>query len=676
VSCDREAAVANVQPLTDGDPRRLGDYDVTGRLGEGGQGVVYLGRGTGGPVAIKLLHAQLIEDEAARARFVREVEVTKRVARFCTAQVLSAGTAAGRPYIVSEYVPGPSLHRQLREEGPRRGSALDRLAINTATALAAIHQAGVVHRDFKPGNVLMGPDGPVVIDFGIARALDATGMMTSAVSQVVGTPAFMAPEQLTDGMIGPHTDMFAWAITMVYAASGVPAFGHRSIPQVMNRILHDEPDLGELDGRLRPAVAACLTKDPTRRPTARDLMDELMGRHMPPPPSVSTEQPEPPPSRPTENTHGPDTRTARAPSPHAGSGPRGNSDSQTPRMPGAVSPYGGASGSPMSAGPGSTSSPGAVSPYGGTSGSPMPAGPGLTRPPGAVPPYGGTSGSATGAGPGSTSSPGVTQQDAGTMRLPATGSPQGPSTDGEGRTAHLPRTAAASGGGVSGSHGPVDAGTARLPASGSFTSGGPPGNVGFSGPADVPPGPPERRKGRTALIIGAVAAVLIALIAGISALASSGHEKQKPAAAPPSPAKQAHRPSRHRTPPPSRTPSRTPSRRPAAPKPVRANPYTPQKLCGTGYGVVDTHALGQARTYLLYNNRAGTNCVVTMVPRSSGKVSLTASLVVKGGQRASRSGAFPFYAGPIRLPARGKCVMWGGASKTAKWTSGWSHCGM
>jgi serine/threonine protein kinase len=548
--------VANAQPLTDGDPRRLGDYDVTGRLGEGGQGVVYLGSGTGGPVAIKVLHAQLIEDEPARARFVREVEVTKRVARFCTAQVLSAGTAAGRPYIVSEYVPGPSLHRQLREEGPRRGSALDRLAINTATALAAIHQAGVVHRDFKPGNVLMGPDGPVVIDFGIARALDATGTMTGAVSQVVGTPAFMAPEQLADGVIGPHTDMFSWAITMVYAASGVPAFGHRSIPQVINRILHDEPDLGELDGRLRPAVAACLTKDPTRRPTARDLMDELMGRHTP---SISAERPKAPPSRPTENPSLPtsDTRAAAASSPHAEPVPRVEPHPQTARMPGAVPPYGGMSASPIPAG-------------------------------------------------------------------------------------------------------------------------GPPGQAGFPGAAGAPSEPPGQRRGRTALIIGAVAAVLIALLAGISALAASGQQKDKPAAAPPappSPAKQAHRPSRHRTPPPSRTPSRTPSRRPVAAKSVRANPYTPQKLCGAGYGVVDTHGLGDARTYLLYNSRAGTNCVVTMVPRSSGNVLLTASLVVEGGGRASRSGAFPFYAGPIRLPARGKCVMWGGASKTAKWTSGWSHCG-
>jgi hypothetical protein len=185
-------------------------------------------------------------------------------------------------------------------------------------------------------------------------------------------------------------------------------------------------------------------------------------------------------------------------------------------------------------------------------------------------------------------------------------------------------------------------------------------------------GPPERRKGRTALIIAAVAAVLIALIAGIGAMAATGGDgKDDKASAPPPVAKPSHHPVKRRTP----TPHRTPSRKPVVAKPPKRNPYTPQKVCGAGYRVVDVHRLGDATTYLLYNTPAGTNCVVTMIPKSSGKTFLSASLVVKAGGRGSRAGAFPFYAGPVRLPAKGKCVMWGGASKTAKWTSGWSHCG-
>jgi predicted Ser/Thr protein kinase len=600
--------VVNVQPLGDGDPRRVGDYDVTGRLGEGGQGVVYLGRGAAGQVAIKLLHAQLIEDESARARFVREVEVTKRVARFCTAQVLSVGMAGDRPYIVSEYVPGPSLQRQVRDEGPRRGSALDRLAVNTATALAAIHQAGVVHRDFKPGNVLMGPDGPVVIDFGIARALDASGTMTSAVSQVVGTPAFMAPEQLAEGVIGPYTDMFAWAVTMVYAATGAPAFGHRSIPQVINRILHAEPDLGALDGRLRLAVAACLSKDPSRRPTARQLMDELMGHNV---------------------SLGGASGAAGPPAPGAPAASRTVADAA------ASGPGPGASG------------------VGGTGFAEA----GFGRAGLGASGFGGTGVGASGSG-----GPGLGASGFGGAGLGASEA---------GATERMPSAGSSPGNGMPGPARPTA--TMRLPSAGHAPAVGPasPGGpgAGLPGPPDGPP----RRKGRTGLIIGAVAAGLVVLGAGIGALAATRDSGGDPpvTAAPPPTRQTSHRPVRSRTP----SPSRTPSRRPAPRKTVRANPYKPQRLCGSGYRVIETHGLGEARAYLLYNAKAGTNCVVTMVPRSSGKVFLSASLVVKGGSRESRSGSFPFYAGPIRLPARGKCVMWGGASKTARWTSAWSHCG-
>ncbi|MEV4014239.1 serine/threonine-protein kinase [Nonomuraea angiospora] len=207
------------QPLVEDDPRRLGPYDIVGRLGEGGQGVVYLGRAAGGePVAVKLLHRGLLTDSRERNRFLREVELARRVARFSTAPVLDADLAGRRPYIVSEYVPGPSLHDLVTVEGPRRGAALDRVAISTATALAAIHRAGILHGDFKPGNILMGPEGPVVIDFGVARALDAPG--TTSTGSVMGTPSYLAPEQLGGLPVTEAADIFAWGVTMVFAASG------------------------------------------------------------------------------------------------------------------------------------------------------------------------------------------------------------------------------------------------------------------------------------------------------------------------------------------------------------------------------------------------------------------------------------------------------------------------
>lgn len=265
------------QPLPPGDPARLGAYELVGRLGEGAQGVVYRGRDREGrEVAVKLLHAQLSGDPAARSRFVRELEVAERVAGFCTAQVLDADVAGDRPYIVSEYVVGPSLKESVEESGPFDPDALTRLAIGTATALAAIHRAGIVHRDFKPPNVLMGPDGPRVIDFGIARALDSSSITMT--SQVVGTPAYMAPEQVAAGAVGAHTDMFGWAGAMLYAATGRPPFGADSIPAVMHRVLHADADLSVLPPGLAGLVGSCLAKDPARRPSAADVVLQLLGQ--------------------------------------------------------------------------------------------------------------------------------------------------------------------------------------------------------------------------------------------------------------------------------------------------------------------------------------------------------------------------------------------------------------
>ncbi|MFI0479984.1 serine/threonine-protein kinase [Actinomadura sp. 9N215] len=265
----------DAHPLQPHDPTRLGRYELLGRLGSGAQGTVYLGAGADGErVAVKLLRVQFDDDATARARFVREAEVAKQVARFCTAQFLDAEVAGDSPYLVSEYVPGESLSRVVARDGPMAGGALDRLAVNTASALTAIHRAGIVHRDLKPHNVLLGPDGPRVIDFGLSRVLDAASAVSS---RAVGTPAYMAPEQVSGQDVGAAADVFAWGATLTFAATGRPPFGSDSIPAVMYRVLHYDPDLGGLDGELRELVAASLAKEPGSRPTAAQLLLRLVG---------------------------------------------------------------------------------------------------------------------------------------------------------------------------------------------------------------------------------------------------------------------------------------------------------------------------------------------------------------------------------------------------------------
>ncbi|MGP4023276.1 protein kinase domain-containing protein [Actinomadura sp. 3N407] len=329
--------MASPIPLTAADPTRLGGWELLGRIGTGGQGVVYLGRpaepgARPSRVAVKLLHTQLLGDAGARERFVRELALLQRVAGFCTAQMLAADMAGDRPYIVSEYIPGRSLRTLVHEEGPRTGADLDRLAISSVTALSAIHRANVVHRDFKPQNVLMGPDGPRVIDFGIARAFDGGSTLTS---QVVGTPAYMAPEQFS-GRVGPATDLFAWAGTLLFAATGRDPFAGGPLPAVMYKIMHETPDLGALPGPLAEVAAACLAKDPKARPASEDVLLWLLGERDG---SARLEMPTEHLAGPTAAVPGPTVQapgfTAPAPGPTAGTtaGPARDADPATIRQP-------------------------------------------------------------------------------------------------------------------------------------------------------------------------------------------------------------------------------------------------------------------------------------------------------------------------------------------------------
>jgi hypothetical protein len=307
--------MSGMLPLRETDPREVGGYRLLGRLGEGGQGVVFLALGpSGSRAAVKLLPPTT--DPQVRSRFLKEVAASQRVARSCTAQVLDAGIFERRPFIVSEYVSGPSLVEVVHEHGPRRGAVLERIAVATLTALGTAHAAGMVHRDVKPGNVLLGPDGPVVIDFGLAAV---PGMTTTGPSgqAAIGTPAFMAPEALAGSRVTAAADMWSWAVTIAFTGTGELPFKGESLTATAYAILHSEPEVGSLPEPLGSLVHRCLNKDSAARPSARDALGELMAagaKVIGPLPPMATEpstddetsSPPPPSAAPPEPRHGSD----------------------------------------------------------------------------------------------------------------------------------------------------------------------------------------------------------------------------------------------------------------------------------------------------------------------------------------------------------------------------------
>ncbi|MWA03874.1 DUF4389 domain-containing protein [Actinomadura sp. LD22] len=271
------------EPLEQDEPRVLGPYRLLGRLGRGGMGTVYLAAEPDGRrVAVKVVNRELAGEPAFLARFRREVTAARRVHRFCTAPVLDAELDQDPPYVVTEYIDGPSLETAVAERGPLPGSDLEGLAVGVATALAAIHGAGIVHRDLKPANVLLSATGPRVIDFGIARALDAADGPTRT-GQFVGTPSYIAPEVLHGGPVEPASDVFAWGCVIAFAGTGRPPFQGASVADTFRRIGAEEPVLDGLDPRLRAIVATALAKDPRRRPTAERLLARLVGQEKPDP---------------------------------------------------------------------------------------------------------------------------------------------------------------------------------------------------------------------------------------------------------------------------------------------------------------------------------------------------------------------------------------------------------
>jgi eukaryotic-like serine/threonine-protein kinase len=263
---------SRVQSVQQGDPRRVGPYRVVGRLGSGGMGTVYAALSAAGErMAVKVVHPAQAADDEFRARFRREVQLSQRVTGPCLVQVLDADLDAPAPWLATAFIPGPTLDQYVAASGPLAGARLYALAAGTAAALSSVHEAGVVHRDMKPQNVILAPSGPMVLDFGIAHALDGTSVTRTGV--MTGTPGWISPEHYRTGTVGPEGDVFAWGALVAYAATGRLPFGSGAADAVAFRILSAEPDLDGMHSDLRQLAEKALSKEPAGRPTASELAE-------------------------------------------------------------------------------------------------------------------------------------------------------------------------------------------------------------------------------------------------------------------------------------------------------------------------------------------------------------------------------------------------------------------
>ncbi|MCU1643404.1 MAG: serine/threonine protein kinase [Nocardia sp.] len=270
-----------MKALTPQDPKWLGRNRTLAVIGRGGMGRVLLGRTpTGRLVAIKQIHKHLAEDPEFRGRFAREVQASRQLTGAYTAAVVDSDAESESPWLATEYINGPDLKTVIDECGPMNLGGLRLLATGLASALLEIHRAGLVHRDLKPGNVLLTTEGPRVIDFGIARTQDGDGL--TATGSVIGSPAYMAPEQAEGQPLTPAADVFSVGAILTMAATGSSPFPGLSTPQILYSVMHTMPNTDGVPPELRELVDACLSKDPVQRPTAEQLL-EAAGRIQPEP---------------------------------------------------------------------------------------------------------------------------------------------------------------------------------------------------------------------------------------------------------------------------------------------------------------------------------------------------------------------------------------------------------
>ncbi|MFI6150795.1 serine/threonine-protein kinase [Streptomyces sp. NPDC051109] len=266
-----------MEQLKAGDPAAVGPYRITARLGAGGMGQVYLGESRSGRrVAVKVVRPEIASDPGFRARFRREVEAAKAVGGFWTATVVDADPEAETPWVASDYIPATDLAERVRQSGPLAEDAVWRLGAGMAEALHSVHRAGLVHRDLKPANVLLTENGPRLIDFGIAKALNGATALTGT-GVAIGTAGSMSPEQARGGSVGTASDIFSLGTVLCFAATGRMPFGEGSAAELIYRVVHEMPNLERVPEGLRALLGTCLDKRPERRPSAEEVLAALIG---------------------------------------------------------------------------------------------------------------------------------------------------------------------------------------------------------------------------------------------------------------------------------------------------------------------------------------------------------------------------------------------------------------
>lgn len=267
-----------MDPLEAGDPSHIGRFRLLSRLGEGGMGRVYLGASPGNrKVAIKVVHPRHASDPEFRRRFSYEVTAARQVGGFHTAAVVDADPDANPPWMATAYIPGPSLADAIAQQGPLDEAGLRELGAALTEGLSAIHACGIIHRDLKPGNIILADDGPRIIDFGIAKTVDASTSLTSLTGSnvVIGTLRYMSPEQLDGQPLTPQSDIFSLGAILAYAGTGHLPFGGSTIPAIVAQILSHQPNLDPLTGDLREAISDCLARVPSDRPSLAELLDRF-----------------------------------------------------------------------------------------------------------------------------------------------------------------------------------------------------------------------------------------------------------------------------------------------------------------------------------------------------------------------------------------------------------------